>query len=248
MDSILSFILCLFLATYKEAFLLCFSALVLQLAVFVVTNIETNIIFEVERFLSRREFQKLVIPIRVLSKALTPAKEKEKQLDCIRSWNENLRKEDEVIQRETYLLDEKELLEEKGSHGGDLKPEEKASLTSIKKELGSIKPRLWKVGQTLSQVHSQWVYGSWTLEDSTKSAEKQWNEDAVICLMTFGCCARGCGCCRKPRLGRGGRRGELDVQVPTHCTVACGCCVRWRGFQYPQDLKPGNEGQSLGQP
>lgn len=45
------------------------------------------------------------------------------------------------------------------------------------------------------------------------------------CKAAQGCCARGCGCCQKPR----GMilPGELYY---SHCTTFCLCCTRARGF------------------
>ena len=241
MNPILSFILCVFLATDKEAFLLCFSALTLNLVVLIVTNLEMNICLEIERFLTHRGFQTLVIPIRALNKSLTPAEEKQKQLDCVRSWEDNLKKYEETLQREIYLLDEKEILEEKNRLSGDLNAGERASLARTKMELACIKPRLWIIGQKFSQLRLEGASGSWTLEYSTEPLDKKWKKDRILCDLTLGCCSRGCGCCKKHRRGRGGRREELHLNLSIHCTVACGCCIRWRGFQYLEDMKPENE-------
>ena len=189
-----------------------------------------------------KDLQYLVIPIRALNKSLTPAEEKEKQLDRVRSWEDSLKKYDEMIQREIYLLDEKELLEERDTHGDGLMLGERVVLDRIKRELSTIRPRLRTIGQKFSPLRFEGASGSWTLEYSTEPHKKRWKEEEITCSVSFGCCARGCGCCKKPRLGRGGRREELHVDVPTHCTVACGCCVRWRS------LKPENGRQILGQP
>ena len=180
MNPILSFILCVFLATDKEAFLLCFSALTLNLVVLIVTNLEMNICLEIERFLTHRGFQTLVIPIRALNKSLTPAEEKEKQLDRVRSWEDSLKKYDEMIQREIYLLDEKELLEERDTHGDGLMLGESVVLDRIKREPSTIGPRLWTIGQKFSQLRLEGASGSWTLEYSTEPRKETWKEEEII--------------------------------------------------------------------
>ena len=160
--------------------MLCFSALTLNLVVLIVTNLEMNICLEIERFLTHRGFQTLVIPIRALNKSLTPAEEKQKQLDCVRSWEDNLKKYEETLQREIYLLDEKEILEEKNRLSGDLNAGERASLARTKMELACIKPRLWIIGQKFSQLRLEGASGSWTLEYSTEPRKETWKEEEII--------------------------------------------------------------------
>ncbi|KAL4780111.1 hypothetical protein BJX76DRAFT_364624 [Aspergillus varians] len=47
------------------------------------------------------------------------------------------------------------------------------------------------------------------------------------CQEFDGCCARGCGCCRKYRYGK----------WEGHCTPACSCCQRDRGMPFPIDVE-----------
>lgn len=49
----------------------------------------------------------------------------------------------------------------------------------------------------------------------------------AFCAQRGGCCARGrdCGCCEKYL-----RSHDLGVWAQGHCTMACGCCVKHRGF------------------
>lgn len=48
------------------------------------------------------------------------------------------------------------------------------------------------------------------------------------CIEAGGCCARGCGCCIKPR-GSSLARPRLNA----HCTPACSCCLQFMGFDRP---------------
>lgn len=59
---------------------------------------------------------------------------------------------------------------------------------------------------------------SWLFPDGKGREKRQ-------CKAAQGCCARGCGCCQKPR----GMilSGELHY---SHCTAFCLCCTRARGF------------------
>ena len=122
----------------------------------------------------------MVIPIHALNKSLTPAEEKEKQLDRVRSWEDSLKKYDEMIQREIYLLDEKELLEERDTHGDGLMLGERVVLDRIKREPSTIGPRLWTIGQKFSQLRLEGASGSWTLEYSTEPRKETWKEEEII--------------------------------------------------------------------
>ena len=127
-----------------------------------------------------KDLQYLVIPIHALNKSLTPAEEKEKQLDRVRSWEDSLKKYDEMIQREIYLLDEKELLEERDTHGDGLMLGESVVLDRIKREPSTIGPRLWTIGQKFSQLRLEGASGSWTLEYSTEPRKETWKEEEII--------------------------------------------------------------------
>ena len=122
----------------------------------------------------------MVILIRALNKSLTPAEEKEKQLDRVRSWEDSLKKYDEMIQREIYLLDEKELLEERDTHGDGLMLGERVVLDRIKRELSTIRPRLRTIGQKFSPLRFEGASGSWTLEYSTEPRKETWKEEEII--------------------------------------------------------------------
>lgn len=59
-----------------------------------------------------------------------------------------------------------------------------------------------------------------------------------ICTIRFdcanrgGCCGRDCGCCERPRSD-----SKAGKQRFGHCTTACGCFKRFRGFEIKRDLK-----------
>lgn len=49
------------------------------------------------------------------------------------------------------------------------------------------------------------------------------------CIGRGGCCSRGCRCCEKRHLGSERRKGI------GHCTVECGCCASYRGYDYTEE-------------
>ncbi|KAH8433699.1 uncharacterized protein LDX57_011333 [Aspergillus melleus] len=62
---------------------------------------------------------------------------------------------------------------------------------------------------------------------ATASITIPWDTPFLVweCKMKRGCCLRNCGCCKMPRIFHRG--------APGHCTPACACCEKDRGFPIP---------------
>lgn len=63
------------------------------------------------------------------------------------------------------------------------------------------------------------------------------------CADVGGCCGRTCGCCEKPlrtylrpKLEGATDTGIEVIEVLSHCSGECACCIRHQGFYQPEDL------------
>lgn len=208
-----------------------FLAAFLCLVCIVIKRLQINLVWELECYLEERGYKKLVKPIRAVNKAFTPPELKEIELQLIESWNDCRRELQEILQREIYLLEERDALK-KQACTSNLSRDEKASLTQIKYDLTQVKPHLWKNSQRFVYVKSHLGIGSWLLEFERLSPEEEWESGQHDCAIRLGCCGRDCGCCERPRKGREGQHPSFDRTDYSHCTVECGCCIRWRGFRH----------------
>lgn len=134
------------------------------------------------------------------------------------------------------LFDEKEELKEKGELPGGLNSNQGAALEKINKDYGKSDLSSGKMGNSLLiYSHNGW-------REAGCLREKKYNFVRTflkkkISDLGFGCCARSCGCCKKPRETHHGRRSDVLKYRPTHCTIEYGCCILWRGFHYLRTLQ-----------
>ncbi|RAK98863.1 uncharacterized protein BO80DRAFT_147620 [Aspergillus ibericus CBS 121593] len=63
-------------------------------------------------------------------------------------------------------------------------------------------------------IKAHWKRKKWQLS--------KWLKDE--CAARGGCCARGCGCCKK-------QRSQARPGFVGHCTFACACCEEARGYE-----------------
>ena len=210
-----------------------FSVALLSLACLVIKRRRINLVWELERYLGLQEYKNLVKPVRAINRAFTPIEKTKRECKFIGEWIRKEKEIDGVYQREIYLLEEKDALDAARRDG--LSPDEKTALLGkIEEDLGQIKPQLWKKAQDLNEIDSRLEDGSWVLEFLLSSEDEEWERGKDDCLDGLGCCARGCGCCKKDRKHPGQALGAIP---PSHCTIDCGCCIRWRGFRHPEDSK-----------
>lgn len=190
-------------------------------------------LLKLERYLGDRQYRKLIKPVRAINRALTPREKMEREHKFIRDWIRTQREIDGVLQREIYLLEEEENLNAARRNGVSL-DEQAALMSKIEGDLGQIRPRLWKNAQDLIKMDSRRDLGSWTLE-FFQSPGEQWKREGIDCNSGLGCCARNCGCCEEGQ--RSHAEQSVRYDVATHCTIECGCCIRWRGFRRLEDCK-----------
>ncbi|KAL1969003.1 hypothetical protein VTN77DRAFT_837 [Rasamsonia byssochlamydoides] len=97
--------------------------------------------------------------------------------------------------------------------------------------------------QALSQLLARKPKGPWIQEwevmqrRNHKGKPLRWHQEKDLCAKRGGCCGRECRCCEKA-LGSYASYPQPDatpviVYIYGHCTVNCGCCVRFRGFHKP---------------
>ena len=211
-----------------------FLAAFLCLVCIVMKRQKINLIWKLECYLEEQGYRKLVKPIRAVNKAFTPPEKKEIELQLIEAWNDCQRELYEIVQREIYLLEERDALE-KQALISNLRPDEEASLTQIKDNLMQVKPCLWKNSQRFVYIKSLLGRGSWLLEFEMLPLEEEWASDKSDCALGMGCCGRDCGCCERPRKGREGQHHSFNRAIYSHCTMECGCCIRWRGFHHLEE-------------
>lgn len=211
-----------------------FLAAFLCLVCIVIKKQQINLIWELEYYCEKQGYRKLAKLIRVVNKTFTPPEQKEIELELIESWNDCRREMHEILQHEIYLLEERDVLE-KQALTSNLSPDEEAWLIQIKYDLMQVKPCLWKNSQRFVHTKSCFGTGSWLLEFQMLSPEEEWETGQHDCAIRSGCCARVCGCCERPRKGNKGQHHSFNRVNYTHCTVECGCCIRWRGFRHLEE-------------
>lgn len=210
------------------------------LAAFVAFRQRFNPLWSLELLLHRWRFRTLVKPVRVVNKAFTSKEAELREKGQLRARSAMSKEFLEIQQFELYLLDEKEMLEAEAVKEpvGSLTPDQEAKKEMIQEELGWIRPRLFYNGQRFSDLVSQWVDGCWTLEVEEKPLKQRFHEKELFCDLKTGCCARDCGCCRRPRRTLNGTQNAVSPDVKVHCTIYCGCCMRWQGLDYFAGSKP----------
>ncbi|OJJ33365.1 hypothetical protein ASPWEDRAFT_43432 [Aspergillus wentii DTO 134E9] len=163
---------------------------------------------------------------------LTHEEHRQRQINFFNAWTATTEEFDEILQREIYLLEEMVELE-KVTLPTYKAPGEDARLEQIREELKGIKMRLVNTAKRFWELDTQNPGGVWLLTQGMQSEDVRWKHSQYQCRLRFGCCARGCGCCMKPRRGPPGKEESVLRAYASHCTVECGCCIRWRGFRFP---------------
>lgn len=211
-----------------------FFVALLSLTCFVMKRRRINLVWELELYLGDRGYRKLIKPVRAVNRAFTRREKMEREFKFIRDWARKQKEIEAVLQQEIYLLEEKDALD--AAKRDSLSPDEKTALLSkIEGDLGQIKPQLWKKAQDMVEIKSRPGNGSWILGFLLSSDNKEWERKIHYCASGLGCCARGCGCCKEGQRRHAGQSVRYDVA--THCTIECGCCIRWRGFHHLEDCK-----------
>ncbi|PKY09382.1 hypothetical protein P168DRAFT_287404 [Aspergillus campestris IBT 28561] len=139
----------------------------------------------------------------------------------------------EVVQRETFLLDQMRILTTKG----EMRPpaaEELAQAVAWQEELDDPDIEYWRQERQTYVAESQCPWGPFLRGFFSYRQQQMWFLAEWLtadCAGRGGCCARGCGCCKR-------ERSKTRAHRFGHCTTMCGCCQRRRGFQLTaQDRK-----------
>lgn len=211
------------------------AAALLGLTIIVMRRRRINVLFETEYCLSRRGHRNLLKPVRATNKAFTPRGKKRNRLNIFdpgKPISEDMRN---FCKRSRTWLTKRETLEEKQAVG-DLSPNEATSLEEIKRDLTQISPSIWIVGQRFVELYHQQVPGSWVLEDQMVSHEEKHKKAELLCKLSFGCRARGCGCCKKPRQIHRDQRQMLGPNVQSHCTYEMWLLYSMEGISLSRGL------------
>lgn len=132
----------------------------------------------------------------------------------------------EVVQRETFLLDQVRILTTKSEMQPTTTAEEQAQLAAWKDELEALDIEYWRQERQIYAVESRCPWGPFLRGFFSYRREQMWfltEWMTADCAGRGGCCGRGCGCCKRARSTTRSRRFG-------HCTSMCGCCQRNRGF------------------
>lgn len=110
-------------------------AVLLDFVVIIIKGRKINIPFKIKFFLEDQGCTVLAKPIRAISKLFTTADEEEKQMKSIHAWIENQERFLGALQRELYLLEEKDALEERRPHTGNLSSNEGSFIGDSQRKL-----------------------------------------------------------------------------------------------------------------
>ena len=145
-----------------------FLAAFLCLVCIVIKRRRINLGRELEYYLGKQGYRRLVKPIHAVNKQVTLPEQKKTELKLIDPWNDCRRELRENLRHEIHLLEEKKSLQRKAVTG-DLSRFEEALLRQIKQELLQAKPRIWEISQRFVLTSYHWGAGSWLLEFLTSS-------------------------------------------------------------------------------
>lgn len=148
-------------------------AIYLGLTIIVMWKERRSVFYAIEHHLWQLGYRKLLKPIRLVSKLITPEDEKKKQIEYIQSWKDNLIAYNKLLQKELYLVDEKEILDEKQALSESWTTKETVSLEEIKK--GPYPNWSWSLD---SWAKVRWIVSStgWLL-DSRGTWSIAWKKD-----------------------------------------------------------------------
>jgi hypothetical protein len=183
-----------------------------------------------------------------LAKPFFSSETKEDDEIWIRDWLEAYNNRDRILQRELYLLEELEQLDNKkeGTEGN-----KKASCIrndALKNDLDKMARNLWEYKQNYAKLVREvrhlgpWATAHFFADSFIPNALT--TEAFYNCRLKGGCCSRQCRCCWRYR-GREDKKSldSWDVvqnrwKFSSHCTAQCGCCIKYRGFN-PDDKEDG---------
>ncbi|RJE24020.1 hypothetical protein PHISCL_03614 [Aspergillus sclerotialis] len=140
----------------------------------------------------------------------------------------------EIVQRETFLIEEREKVEERAKSVA-LTDTEKIQLKNWCEELEELNKDYWRQerGLYILEASGRESEGPFNRAYESYRSDPYWYLHPWLksdCAGKGGCCGCGCGCCERDR-------SKTRVRCRGHCTAMCGCCQRTRGFE----IKRGSE-------
>lgn len=196
---------------------------------FIEAKLDINIFRVVEMYLWESNRPRLCSAVRTIAQLLTSESEKRKQYRSLIKLEDSERKENSILQRDLYLIEERDILHKQASCE-TLNPEETQNLEAVEEEMSSIRPRFWQAVQEGNALARHSSKGAWMRERELMTKDESWQLWARFCKSRGGCCDHACQCCKKPRRGLAGQKGRIHPDKTMHCTAECGCCIRMRGF------------------
>ncbi|RAH50010.1 uncharacterized protein BO95DRAFT_459519 [Aspergillus brunneoviolaceus CBS 621.78] len=102
-----------------------------------------------------------------------------------------------------------------------------SQMQAIENELCTVHEQIWKLERKAHRILRKFPvsFGPVKRAVCANRARPDWHLTEFLredCEGRGGCCGRGCGCCAGPRSAHRAKWG--------HCTAACVCCERARGF------------------
>lgn len=200
---------------------------------FIEAKLDISFLEIIEVSLCESGWRRLEIAARAIVKLLTTEGDKRKQIFWMEKCVEAETHVHSILQRDIYLLEKRDdLLKKRDSPYKEAlfstrHPELYQSLKNTEEELGNIRIRYWEAIQKLSSHLYQAPEGAWVRERLFLSADEWWDMQATTCRRKGGCCYRKCQCCKYVRKGRAGQKGRICPEAASHCTMNCGCCIRF---------------------
>ena len=155
-------------------------------------------------------------------------------------------------QRYEYFVARKFALEATGKIR-TLDEEESCELKNAGREVWRLPREVYELVQGVENYTMQTSGNPWVRGYIASVEERSLNADRSECSRRLGCCAAGCGSCRRPPRKRGGKGGgggqefvratpddgpsktymrlasEMYPRYRAHCSVDCACCIQRRG-------------------
>lgn len=167
---------------------------------------------------------------KLLLKELQKAEHTKIQFDWISEHRQEIRRANNIIQREIHVGATSRHYEIQVQHESPPEPSTLKKLQKCDIELKLLNIEYFQHLERIAELMKRKPPGR-LVHRYTKGLQHKpkqlWNIERTYCRLRGGCCARDCGCCE---------RSWNTIRVPSgkirymHCTGSCGCCTRHRGY------------------
>jgi hypothetical protein len=169
---------------------------------------------------------------KLLLRELREAEHARIQLDWISEHRQEIRRVNNIIQRETHIGSISRHYEIQVQHESPPEPSTLRKLHECNFELRLLNIEYFQHLERMAELMERKPPGR-LVHRYTKSLHKPkqlWNIERTYCQLRGGCCSRECGCCERPWQTIRHPSGKVRYM---HCTGSCGCCTRHRGYYSP---------------